>query len=217
MASFLGDYWGAYGNAATDRVRKFHRAVQSVQAQTFGDWELVIVADGCIETFRQWEQYADHRIRCLRVPKQRLWSEKVRNAGIHMAKGSVIVYLDTDDTFGPDHLLGIYEEMQAKGVDFSDANGTEWAYIDDMVYDPKTEQWHRRRADIVRRGGAGTSNIIHAGGQRVYWPKIEYRWPDQGYDHDRQFIRHLKQRHGAGIRLEAGEYMVMHVPRLYDL
>lgn len=50
MPSYLGDYNSSAGPSATNRVEKFIRAVDSVLAQTFGSWELLIVADGCEKT-----------------------------------------------------------------------------------------------------------------------------------------------------------------------
>jgi glycosyltransferase involved in cell wall biosynthesis len=217
MASYLGHYEGNYGKAASDRIKKFRRAVQSCIDQTFQDWELLIVADGCEITLHEWAKVRDQRVRCLQIRKQRLWSERVRNAGIHKAQGRAVVYLDTDDMIGPDHLQGIHDALTAKGLDWSkEESPALWAYIDDQVWNAGAKCWDTRRADMKRRGGAGTSNIVHAAGQRIYWPVIEYRWPDNGYDHDRQFIRHL-QGFGQGVRLEAGQYQVCHVPRSYDI
>ncbi len=82
MPSYLDHYEGRYGKAAENRIEKFHRAVNSVRSQVFSDWELIIVSDGCEKTCDQWSRFPDDNIRLLRISKQRLWSHKVRNAGI---------------------------------------------------------------------------------------------------------------------------------------
>lgn len=210
MASYLGDYGGKYGNAATDRISKFHRAVKSALAQTFGGFELLIVADGCEDTSQEASRYLDMRVRLLSIPKQRLWSEKVRNAGIHKALGKYVLYLDTDDMLEDDHLRSVHTALQ-------DANLPTWGYFTDQLWDEKQKAWLHRPAVTHKKGGSGTSNIVHAAGQTVYWPQIEYRWPEMGYDHDWQFVKHLRATFGPGVDLGFGGYLVCHVPRKYDI
>lgn len=209
MPSYLGHYAGFYGEAATDRVAKFERAVQSVIAQTFDGWELLIVADGCDDTWIRAQAFPDFRIRALRVPKQPLWSERVRNAGIHKADGRYIVYLDTDDVFTPDHLEVVHRALEV-------AEFPTWAVVDDQVWDLKREEWVQRLAYPERRNGCGTSNFVHVAGQAIYWPRIVYRYPSNGYDHDAQFLKHLRET-GRGIRLGPAGYRVMHIPKQYEL
>lgn len=209
MASYLSDYGGRYGEAAKDRVAKFHRAVSSVLEQTMQDWELIIIADGCDITMREWHKHIDPRIRCARIDKQRLWSEKVRNAGIHIARGRYIIYLDTDDIFEEDHLQAVRQGLENAGL-------PAWACFPDLVLGPK-RQWEVRICNSQKRGAIGTSNIAHVGDRTVYWPQIQYRWPDNGYDHDWQFALHLRRELGSPERLECAGYRVMHIPRQYDL
>lgn len=209
MASYLGDYGGRYGNAATDRIAKFHRAVESVIGQSMEEWELVIVADGCEATGIEWQRYIDERVRCIRIPKQRLWSEKVRNAGIHKATGQYIVYLDTDDRFEPDHL-------RVLRTDLIESDLPAWACFPDMVWDERNGAWLLRAAS-PKKGAIGTSNIAHMGGQSVYWPTIEYRWPENGYDHDWQFARSLIKTLGQPAIFDSGGYQVCHIPRRYEV
>jgi len=213
MPSYMGDYGGRYGDAAKDRERKLVRAIESVFALNeygFSQFELIVVADGCDRTMqivRAMPRFQeDERLRLLSVPKQRLWSEKVRNAGIDRARGQWICYLDTDDAFTPSHLPDLAHALALLPDDIR------WAYFDDLVHEKG--EWQQRVARMDKAGGAGTSNLAHRVG--IYWPVIEYRHPDMGYDHDRQFIRRLKQE-GPPSYLGAGGYMVMHIPRQYDL
>lgn len=211
MPSYLAEYGGRYGDAAADRVAKFHRAIDSVLAQGFRSWELLIVSDGCEATIREAQRYAlQQRIRLLCIGKQPLWSEKVRNAGIHKAEGRYIIYLDTDDVIEPDHLSDIHAKLER-------ANYPAWGHFTDQVWDANQNAWLRRACRVNKKGTIGTSNLVHAAGQTVYWPRIEYRWPDNGYDHDWQFARTLPKLLGPGVDLGDGGYRVMHIPRQYDL
>lgn len=207
MASYLGEYSGNYGRCASDRVNKFHRAVQSVMDQDSPSWELLIVADGCDTTWEQQHRYSDQRIRFLRIPKQRLWSGKVRNAGIHLAIGERVVYLDTDDMLAPEHLSSLAEGLRAAG-------SPPWAVCNDWIWDDGRKDFVERVAAPTRENGIGTSNLIHQRG--IYWPEPEYRWPDMGYDHDRVFYKALLNT-GAPIHIQGGRYLVCHIPRQYDI
>ena len=108
----MASYLGAYKNAASNRPEKLKRAIASVLRQSYQDWELIVVSDGCDETSKIVAGVQDDRISCYQIPKQKMWSGVPRNIGIEKAKGEYIVYLDNDDIFGPSHLKNI-----AAGID----------------------------------------------------------------------------------------------------
>ena len=211
MASYLGDYGGNYGRSATNRTEKFKRAVRSVidQDQHTTSWELVIVADGCQETMLHAGLWPDHRIRFIEIPKQRLWSANVRNTGIRHSTGDYIVYLDTDDVLAPSHLADLRTFLFRR-------DQPQWAVFDDLVWNPNKNVWEQRVANSSRARGAGTSQIAHSRESGILWPDVEFRHPHMGYDHDEQFLKHLRKFHG-GDWIGSGGYYVMHIPRLYDL
>ena len=63
MASTLAEY----GGAASRRDEKIVRAIDSVIAQTFTDWELIVVADGCMKTMAIVARYDDPRIKAMKI------------------------------------------------------------------------------------------------------------------------------------------------------
>jgi len=82
------------------------RAFRSLRAQTFPAWECLVVDDG--STDESYEvacrfNALDPRIRPLRLSINSGLSA-ARNAGLRQARGTMIVYLDCDDEFYPDHL-----------------------------------------------------------------------------------------------------------------
>ena len=82
------------------------RAMWSVQAQSFADWELLVV-DDC-STDRSWEAVAtwaaaDPRIRPLHSAENR-GPGAARNLGLRSARGQFIAYLDCDDEYDPQYL-----------------------------------------------------------------------------------------------------------------
>lgn len=188
MASYLGKYNGA----AKDRKTKFLRAVNSCLEQK-ADFELVIVSDGCQDTVDLCPQ--DPRIQLYKVPKQPTWSAVVRNTGIHYAKGSHIVYLDTDDVFGPDHLSTIEANLPKV-----------WGMFNDFVW--KKREWVEREASLTKFH-CGTSNLVHK--RDLYWPEDA-----NDYEHDWMFVRSLML-FGAPEKLPTPDYRVCHLPRRYDV
>jgi len=85
--------------------RTLRRAVESVLAQTFQDWELIVVDDGS-EAFQSEiikDFLGDPRIKFLRLERNS-GAATARNAGIKGARSEWIAFLDADDEWLPDKL-----------------------------------------------------------------------------------------------------------------
>lgn len=208
----MPSYLEAYPGGAVDREAKFHRAVESVLAQSFTSWELLVVADGCSRTWEEKERYLrrTESLRFYRVPKQRQWSPHVRNFGLSKALGQYVCYLDSDDRLGPYHLAALEAGLR-------EADMPRWGAFDDLVWDKGASFWASRLvSDLLERRRAGTSNIVH-GADAGYWPEIEYRHPGYGYaTEDRSFVEAL-QRNCPPVVLSGAEYYVCHIPNDYDI
>src|SRR5262249_23306047 len=73
-------------------------SIQSVLAQTYSDWELIVVDDGSADnTASIVQQFVtrDSRINYFFQENGRLG--KARNTGIKEARGALIAFLDSDD------------------------------------------------------------------------------------------------------------------------
>lgn len=82
-------------------------AIASVQAQTYRDWELIVVGDGCTddsEAVVSAIARGDARVRWLGLPVNSGSQSAPNNAGIAAAQGHWIAYLGHDDLWLPDHL-----------------------------------------------------------------------------------------------------------------
>ncbi len=82
-------------------------AVDSVLAQTFADWELLIVDDGSTDgTHEALSAYlADPRIRYCRRDAGGIAA--ARNTALDLARGALIAYLDSDNAWFPGFLAGM--------------------------------------------------------------------------------------------------------------
>lgn len=88
-----------------NRAGSVRAAIDSVLAQDFADFEMVVVDDGSQDgTAEVVEAAGDARVRCLRQPRN-LGGNVARNRGIREARSPLICFLDSDDQFLP-HKLG---------------------------------------------------------------------------------------------------------------
>lgn len=82
------------------------RAVESVKAQSFSDWELIVVDDGSTDGSADLvARFAedDRRIRLVRVANSG-GPARPRNIALKMARGRVACFLDQDDYWAPEKL-----------------------------------------------------------------------------------------------------------------
>jgi glycosyltransferase involved in cell wall biosynthesis len=90
--------------AAKNYAKFLPQAVASVQAQTFTDWELIIVDDGSTdqtpEVVKPFLQ--EERIRYFRSDK--LGQSRAKNLGVKLSQGRLIAFLDADDAWHADKL-----------------------------------------------------------------------------------------------------------------
>lgn len=107
--------------------------VESVKAQTYQNWELVLVDDASsnAETIKTLESYkSDPNIFVIKN-KENLHISKATNVGLEAATGNYVVFLDHDDLLSPNALneiaLVIKEKPELKFIysdeDFIDQNG----------------------------------------------------------------------------------------------
>ena len=94
-------------------------AIQSVLAQTYKAWELIIVDDGSTDnTAYIVASFTDPRIRYLRN-EQNMGAALTRNKALREAKGHYIAFLDADDLWTPEKLEHQIAFMQHNGYDFT--------------------------------------------------------------------------------------------------
>lgn len=92
--------------------------IDSILAQTFTEWELILVDDGSSDTCGSiCDEYAtkDGRIRVIHKPNGGLTS--ARNAGLAMASGEWVMHLDGDDWIEPEMLELLLRKGEETGAD----------------------------------------------------------------------------------------------------
>jgi len=110
------------------RPELLKRCIESVQNQSFKDYEHIIVQDGKdLEIKRVVESYNDPKIRYFEIEHFGNHS-KPKNEGIRQSRGEYIAFLDDDVCFRADHLAILLREIESSGVDI--VYGDRWM-IDD--------------------------------------------------------------------------------------
>jgi glycosyltransferase involved in cell wall biosynthesis len=87
-----------------NRLEHLEAAVASVNAQTFDDWELIVVDDGSDKPTREFlRSLPQSRTTVVLGPHSGV-PAVARNRGIALARGRYIAFLDSDDRWAPDKL-----------------------------------------------------------------------------------------------------------------
>lgn len=97
--------------------KTLQKCVSSLQVQTYGDVEIILVNDGSKDgSLALCQEFAgmDERIRVIDKPNGGVSS--ARNAGLDAATGDYIMFCDSDDWVEPDWCSVLYENLQPEGL-----------------------------------------------------------------------------------------------------
>ena len=151
------------------RGRHITPSVELVLAQTFGNFELIVVGDGCTdETESIVRSFPTERVSWRNLPRNSGSQSSPNNEGIVASRGSWIAYIGHDDIWAPHHLERIHRTLSAtealdfvvSGCVFYGPKGSDDYYITGFFegsedafqhFCPPTSICHRR--DVTSRMG----------------------------------------------------------------
>jgi glycosyltransferase involved in cell wall biosynthesis len=93
-----------------NRIEWTKDAIKSVLAQTFQDFEIIVVDDGSSNNYAEEIKDIDKRI--LYIRQEPKGPSSARNAGLRAASGEFVAFLDSDDIFLPPKLEVQYKIMK---------------------------------------------------------------------------------------------------------
>ena len=117
--------------------RYLRQCIESVIAQTFEDWEAILVNDGSKDgSLAICQEYAakDKRIKVIDKPNGGVSS--ARNKGLEIAQGDWITFMDSDDWLDADAFEVYYEAAQRTGADIV-KTGYRWVRSNNVIYYPE--------------------------------------------------------------------------------
>ena len=82
-----------------NRAHLLPRALESVWAQSFTDFEVIVVDDGSSDGTPQYLDSQQHRVKSIRLARS--GAGAARNAGVAAAVGDYVAFLDSDDRWMP--------------------------------------------------------------------------------------------------------------------
>ena len=96
------------------------RVIESVMAQTFADFELILIDDGSKDASGEiCDRFAAKHSDKIRVAHtENHGVSSARNCGIDMATGEWITFIDSDDYVLPQYLQNLYSNAEKYNSDF---------------------------------------------------------------------------------------------------
>lgn len=93
-------------------VASIEKCVDSIQDQTYPDWQLVLVNDGSTDNSSDvCRQLAERDTRIIVIDKENGGPSSARNVGLKAVTGEWILFVDSDDYISPDTLLHITDKI----------------------------------------------------------------------------------------------------------
>ena len=91
------------------------QTLRSVEAQTFEDWECLIVDNGSTDgSMGIINDFCASDLRFIPVAfKENMGVAAARNRGLELAEGEYILFLDADDLIGPDYMASAVKALDA--------------------------------------------------------------------------------------------------------
>ena len=98
-----------------NRADTIEQSINSVLSQSFSDWALIIIDDGSSDSSRALVlRYKDPRITL--HTQQNTGVCGARNAGLRLATGEMIAFLDADDTWDPECLTQLHRSLHTSNA-----------------------------------------------------------------------------------------------------
>lgn len=149
--------------------RFIHKCIDSILAQSYKDFELILVNDGSTDSCGAiCDGYVsmDKRVKVIHQPNQGV--SVARNNGLQCATGALIGFVDADDYIAPDMCEGMVNFLEANGLDIVCAD----CYV---VKKGKNKFKPRYDKDIIWHQGNAIVEILNGTLDNAVWNKIYKR------------------------------------------
>lgn len=143
--------------------------LEDLQAQTFTDFEAILVNDGDDTQIPAMQEIAEKDSRITILNKQNGGVASARNAGTDIAKGIWIIFPDPDDRFSSNYLQSLYDAVKDTNADMAGGGYTKYHEINGMV-ESRTFNLHPHQHKLFSI--AEGYDEIYKWGNHALWNKL---------------------------------------------
>lgn len=130
-------------------------SIGSVLAQTFTDFELLVVGDACTDDSEQVvAKITDPRVRWINLSENSGIQSGPNNEGLKQARGEFIAYIGHDDLWFPHHLETLITVIE-EGADLA------YGIVELVDPDQKVQAWPRRLKEYEPGQWIPPSGVLH--------------------------------------------------------
>lgn len=141
------------------------RCLDSILAQTFSDFELILINDGSPDNSAEiMEEYARKDPRIITIHKENGGVCSARNAGLRIATGTYVGFVDPDDYINSEMYESMIAKIQESGADIACCNwaevyedGTVKKHVVDSVPEYMTQEEFAMQLFAIPRTIAGSN------------------------------------------------------------
>ncbi|MGA1133661.1 MAG: glycosyltransferase family 2 protein [Prochlorotrichaceae cyanobacterium] len=152
---------------AYNAAKLIGEALDSILQQTYKNWEVLVVEDGTkdeTESICQKfsEQVGPEKVRYIRHTVNQGLSA-ARNTGITHANGQYLALLDHDDTWLPNHLAQLIDQLERTGAEFSFAPAEFFHYSSYQAlgfHGPDPIEWKNFPSSLCNRTYIPASGVV---------------------------------------------------------
>ena len=140
------------------------KCIDSILAQTFTDVELILVDDGSPDNCPALCDAAAAKDARIRVIHQKIGGlSAARNAGLDVARGEWIGFVDSDDYIAPEMYETLYKAVQSTGADL--------ALCDYVKVDETGALCTQTHVAVPQKSLTGRELL-----QKAYWTTVQIAW-----------------------------------------
>jgi len=98
---------------AFNAEKTIYELLKSILAQSFQDWELIVIDDGSTDkTFEILKEFSKIESRITVITQENKGYRSVRNTGLEVAKGEYVTFIDSDDRLLPNFFESALMELE---------------------------------------------------------------------------------------------------------
>ncbi len=152
------------------KVEKYLRqCLDSIQNQTFKDWECILVDDGSPDNCGQiCDEYAERDSRFRVIHRENGGLSRARNSALHVARGEYIGFVDSDDWVEPEMFQHLYNLIIENDADIAMIG-----YFSEFVN--WSHSRHSRRSISIIDGDTALLELRRDRIPNYVWSKLQHK------------------------------------------